>query len=469
MAIYRGTGDATGNAAISEIENLRSDAQLAANAAEEAQGYAEEWANKAEDSLVSTAAGGDGVDDYSALHWSIKSSDSATLALDALDEFTDLYLGAKATEPTLDNDGDALQDGALYFNTTSSTMFVYDLSTTTWLGVSGEGFLVAANNLSDLVNTTTARSNLGVEIGVDVQAYDVDTAKYDDVTANFTGTLQNGGSNVVVDSDIGVSVQAYNATLTDAATQNSVGRKNLIINGNKVINQRRASSNTATSNAYNFDRWYYDGTYLYQSVEEANLIDGTYAVSWDSDATCEYQLITTGTASSGLSAITTGWTSVTNQGSFALASVSGNHLWLRFTAGVDGLNALTNLQLERGSVATSFEYRPAGVEEQMCQRYFEMSYNRDYSSRVTTVGAIGQRAANVTLECHVGFKVAKRVTPTVTVYNPDSGAANSIRNVTAETNITSSVIYQGQSGFVENATTTDANRYRFHYEANAEL
>ena len=30
-------------------------------------------------------------------------------------------------------------------------------------------------------------------------------------TANFTGTLQNGGSNVVVDTDIGSSVQAFDA------------------------------------------------------------------------------------------------------------------------------------------------------------------------------------------------------------------------------------------------------------------
>lgn len=49
------------------------------------------------------------------------------------------------------------------------------------------------------------------DIGSTVQAYDADTAKYDDTTANFTGTLQNGGSNVVVDSDIGVTVQAYDA------------------------------------------------------------------------------------------------------------------------------------------------------------------------------------------------------------------------------------------------------------------
>ena len=42
--------------------------------------YAEEWANKAEDSLISTAAGGDGVDDYSSKHFSIKAADQAGYA-----------------------------------------------------------------------------------------------------------------------------------------------------------------------------------------------------------------------------------------------------------------------------------------------------------------------------------------------------------------------------------------------------
>jgi hypothetical protein len=44
----------------------------------------------------------------------------------ALDEFTDLYLGAKAADPTLDNDGDALQTGALYWYTVTSVMKAYD-------------------------------------------------------------------------------------------------------------------------------------------------------------------------------------------------------------------------------------------------------------------------------------------------------------------------------------------------------
>jgi len=67
------------------------------------------------------------------------------------------------------------------------------------------------------VDTTLVGFLTPADIGVTVQAYDADTAKYDAVTANFTGTLQNGGSNVVVDSDIGVTVQAYDATILKSA------------------------------------------------------------------------------------------------------------------------------------------------------------------------------------------------------------------------------------------------------------
>jgi len=71
--------------------------------------------------------------------------------------------------------------------------------------------LEADNNLSDLNSATTARSNLGLEIGVDVQAFDANTAKLDATTSNFTGDLQVSGSSVVVDSDIGSTVQAFDA------------------------------------------------------------------------------------------------------------------------------------------------------------------------------------------------------------------------------------------------------------------
>jgi hypothetical protein len=58
---------------------------------------------------------------------------SASNAAASYDNFDDRYLGAKASNPTLDNDGNALLTGALYFNTTSNEMRVYTGST--WVGV----------------------------------------------------------------------------------------------------------------------------------------------------------------------------------------------------------------------------------------------------------------------------------------------------------------------------------------------
>ena len=53
---------------------------------------------------------------------------SATDAADKYDEFDDRYLGEKASDPTLDNDGDALVIGAIYFNTSDNEMKVYTSS-----------------------------------------------------------------------------------------------------------------------------------------------------------------------------------------------------------------------------------------------------------------------------------------------------------------------------------------------------
>ena len=49
----------------------------------------------------------------------------ATICTDIYDQFDDRYLGSKAVAPALDNDGNALLIGALYFNTVANLMKVY--------------------------------------------------------------------------------------------------------------------------------------------------------------------------------------------------------------------------------------------------------------------------------------------------------------------------------------------------------
>ena len=51
---------------------------------------------------------------------------SAAAAAASYDSFDDRYLGAKSTPPTLDNDGNALIEGALYWNSVSNAMFAWD-------------------------------------------------------------------------------------------------------------------------------------------------------------------------------------------------------------------------------------------------------------------------------------------------------------------------------------------------------
>lgn len=49
----------------------------------------------------------------------------ATDAANSFDSFDDRYLGSKTSDPTADNDGNALLTGALYFNSTNSNLKVY--------------------------------------------------------------------------------------------------------------------------------------------------------------------------------------------------------------------------------------------------------------------------------------------------------------------------------------------------------
>jgi hypothetical protein len=140
---------------------------------------------------------------------------AADSALAALDSFDDRYLGQKTSDPTLDNDGNALVAGALYFNTTSNVMKVYEGSVWVAAYASLSGALLVANNLSDVASTTSARTNLG--LGSLATASSINNA-------NWSGTdltIANGGTGASDAATALTNLGAYAASNPNGYTSNT--------------------------------------------------------------------------------------------------------------------------------------------------------------------------------------------------------------------------------------------------------
>ena len=189
MAIYRGpggSGDATTDAASQATVATTKAAEAAASAsaasssattaATEASNASTSASNSETSKIAAVAA-------QAAAELAETNAETAQAAAEAvLDSFDDRYLGAKASAPSTDNDGNALAEGAMYYDTGDDIIYVWNGSL--WQTITtGSGGLQAANNLSDVADASTSRTNLGVAIGTDVQVH---SSVLDATTASYT-------------------------------------------------------------------------------------------------------------------------------------------------------------------------------------------------------------------------------------------------------------------------------------------
>ena len=190
-------------------------------------------------------------------------ANSATAAAASYDSFDDRYLGAKAVAPTLDNDGNTLLVGALYFNTVSNFMKVWDGFS--WLDAyaSLSGALLSANNLSDLTSVSTARTNLGLGTAALVN---------DNTLVHLAGTETITGAKTF-SSTITGSISGNAGTVTNgvytAGDQTVGGTKTL--SANPIL-----SAGTANGVTYlNASKVLTSGSALTFNATDLNITDGT--------------------------------------------------------------------------------------------------------------------------------------------------------------------------------------------------
>ena len=164
------------------------------------------------------------------------SANSASAAAASFDLFDDSYLGAKASNPTVDNDGNALTDGALYFDTTNDVMKVYDLATTTWLQltptVSNQTNINAVNanstNINAVKNNETNinavnsnSANINIVAGIDTEITNVSAinAAISAVNTNSTNinAVNNNSTNINTVAGLDTEITALGASGTVAS------------------------------------------------------------------------------------------------------------------------------------------------------------------------------------------------------------------------------------------------------------
>ena len=346
---------------------------------------------------------------------------SATNAATSYDNFDDRYLGSKSSDPTQDNDGDALVTGALYFNSSSNQMKVYGGSS--WAAVAP-----TATSASDLSTGTLPIARIADGA--------ITNAK---LAGSITGDkiIDPGRRNLIINGDMRVAQRGTSTTsgaqtyLIDrfytysfAASNRTVSQVTDAPDGfTNSLKVQRTAGDTATTDVYlsqPLETNVCQGTagqeitlsFYAKAGANWSKSGGTFGASVYSGTGTDQSLMTGLTGSTAVintstSALTTSWaryeftgTVPSNSTQLVYQAING---WSG-TAGADDSFYITGIQIEIGTKASRFEHMKYDEQEQLCWRYCQINDLR----------AAGWPTSATVSEAGYTYSKAMRATPTIT-------------------------------------------------------
>jgi hypothetical protein len=186
--------------------------------------------------------------------------------------------------------------------------------------------------------------------------------------------------------------------------------------------------------------------------------------------------------STGTFTVTSTVTNYNAQIAIPAAATTGIEIVFTVGSQTSGTFTIGNVQLEKGSTATSFDYRDYQAELAKCQRYYEKSYpqgtavptnltNAGYAAGYSTVAC-----ANLSSYMMVKFAVTKRALATIQTYSYASSTASTASNGSgtdlaagsASVSISSDSCFQVYNN-AGSSITPASGAFIVHWSASAEL
>lgn len=316
--------------------------------------------------------------------------------------------------------------------------------------------------------------NAGASVTPTTGTYTLDRYRaYQNVAGKFTVQQSSTAPAGFTNSALITSTSAYTASGTDLFLFMQY------IEGFNVADLGWGTANAQTVTLSFWVRSSLTGTFggaILNGAEDRNY-PFTYTISVAN--TFEYKTVTIPGDTSGTWLKTNGLGMEVNFGIGAGSTYSGTAgVWAagaKFTAtgatSVVGTNGatfyITGVQLEKGSTASSFDYRDYGRELALCQRYFESCFpiGTAPASNLGTMGGtlLAGASDGSSIYGFSSFKVPKRAQPTMTLYNTSSSGSNFANGGTPLATTIDS------NGIGYYTTTISGNRSPLNWAASSEL